>query len=168
MAGRWADLPAEVQRYLLSTAVSLDGLASFALTSHESCMHAAAALRGATAWKDIWDDTERKRSTERAIFAVSTCSHPDNLADTLLELQAGYDAEEHNDMADDEVIEKNERIWKLAVVWWRKIGDEEKKRVFKYDIDYKMWKEDRETGRGAAAAEERRHSVQAATGQLWS
>lgn len=49
-------------------------------------------------------------------------------------------------LTDDEVIEKNERIWKLAVVWWRKIGDEEKKRVFKYDIDYKMWKEDRENG----------------------
>ena len=64
MARFCADLPPDLQRYLLS--LSLDGLAAFALTSRVSCMRAAEALRTAITWKDIWSDKERKKSTRRA------------------------------------------------------------------------------------------------------
>ena len=103
MARFCADLPPDLQRYLLS--LSLDGLAAFALTSRVSCMRAAEALRTAITWKDIWSDKERKKSTRRALLAVSSCLDPGALTDALLDTQRAYQAEQHTDAADETVIE---------------------------------------------------------------
>ena len=103
MAARWDDLAGDLQRYVLS--LNLEGLAVFALTSHESCMRANEALPRALSWKDIWEDKERKRSTERAVLAISTSLHPTILADVLQNIRTGYQAETHEDAGDDEVIE---------------------------------------------------------------